>query len=240
MIGRVLLAALLAGIVAGLVMSVIQHVRLTPIIVAAEVFERDTSAQDHGQHDHGTENPGSSAHSHGDENSWAPQDGWERLIYTTLSTIVTGSAFAAILAGVAMIGNIPLTPRNGVIWGLCGFLCASLAPAAGLPPELPGMPAADLTARQVWWVGCIITTAAGLYLIASKSHRWGSWAGVALIAAPHIIGAPHAVIDGTSGVPAGLAATFVANSLAANAVFWALIGSLLGMSVGKITKELES
>ena len=39
MIGRVLLAAVLAGLAAGLVMGVIQHVRLTPLIVEAEKYE---------------------------------------------------------------------------------------------------------------------------------------------------------------------------------------------------------
>ncbi len=39
MIGRVLLAALLAGIAAGLLMGIIQHWRLTPLILEAEVYE---------------------------------------------------------------------------------------------------------------------------------------------------------------------------------------------------------
>ena len=39
MIGRVLLAALLAGIAAGFIMGVIQHVRITPLILEAEVYE---------------------------------------------------------------------------------------------------------------------------------------------------------------------------------------------------------
>ena len=39
MIGRVILAALLAGVAAGLIMGVIQHFKLTPLILEAEVFE---------------------------------------------------------------------------------------------------------------------------------------------------------------------------------------------------------
>jgi cobalt transporter subunit CbtA len=139
-----------------------------------------------------------------------------------------------------MLGSIPLTIRNGVLWGLCGFLCASLAPAAGLPPELPGMPAADLAARQVWWIGSIVATASGIYLMASRRYSWSLWLGVIVIALPHIIGAPQAETYTMPGVPAGLAAAYVANSLAANAVFWIVIGSVLGMSFGSINKEFKT
>ena len=40
MIGRVILAVILAGIAAGFLMGVIQHVRLTPMILEAEVYEQ--------------------------------------------------------------------------------------------------------------------------------------------------------------------------------------------------------
>jgi predicted cobalt transporter CbtA len=39
MIGRVVLAALLAGIAAGFIMGAIQHVRLTPLIIASRNVE---------------------------------------------------------------------------------------------------------------------------------------------------------------------------------------------------------
>ena len=78
-------------------------------------------------------------HDHGDE-GWAPADGWQRTFATTLTAAMTGAGFAAVLAAVSLISGLPITRQNGMIWGLCGFLAVTLAPAMGLPPELPGMP----------------------------------------------------------------------------------------------------
>jgi predicted cobalt transporter CbtA len=38
-------------------------------------------------------------------------------------------------------------------------------------------------------------------------------------------------------VPAGLAAAFASNAIAANAVFWAFIGLFLGLAMEKFAKE---
>lgn len=227
MIGRVLLAALLAGIAAGLIMASIQHVRLTPLILAAEQFE--TAGHAHSEGEATTE------HAH-DVEGWMPEDGWQRTLSTTATVMMTGAGYAIILAGVSLLAGATINRRNGVVWGLCGFLAASLAPAAGLPPELPGMPAADVTARQLWWLFTTAATGAGLYLIALRRETWAIFAAVALIALPHIFGAPTAATHETA-VPAGLAAAFASNAIAANAVFWAFIGLFLGLAMEKFVKE---
>jgi cobalt transporter subunit CbtA len=227
MIGRAILAALLAGIAAGFIMGAIQHVRLTPLIVAAEAYEQ-------------AELPGTAAagtgHQH-DAGAWMPADGWQRTLATTLASTMTGAGFAGLLAGVSLLSGLAINRRNGVMWGLCGFLAVTLAPAAGLPPELPGMPAADLASRQIWWVATILATGAGLYLLAARRELWAIAAAVILIALPQAIGAPEAA-TADSTVPASLAAAFVANSLAAGAVFWALIGLFLGFAFEKFVKEI--
>ncbi len=46
MIGRVVLAALIAGMAAGFIYGGVQHVRTTPLILAAEVYET-APAHDH-------------------------------------------------------------------------------------------------------------------------------------------------------------------------------------------------
>jgi cobalt transporter subunit CbtA len=217
MIGRVLLAALLAGIAAGLIMGAIQHVRLTPLILAAEVYETGGATRDHG----------------------AVAADLERTLFTTATSAMTGAAFAAILAGISLLAGIPITPGNGAIWGLCGFLAATLAPAAGLPPELPGMPVGDLAMRQLWWTGTIAATGAGLYLIATRREIWAITAAVIAMALPHVIGAPAAATRETA-VPAGLAAAFAANAIAAAAVFWCLIGLFLGLAIDKFVKDIHS
>jgi predicted cobalt transporter CbtA len=51
--------------------------------------------------------------------------------------------------------------------------------------------------------------------------------GVVLVALPHMIGAPQAPAGNTNVAPA-LAAEFAANAIAAAAVFWIVMGVLLG------------
>ena len=112
----------------------------------------------------------------------------------------------------------------------------SLAPAAGLPPELPGMPAADLDARQIWWAATIAATGAGIAMLALRRETWATAAGAVLIALPHLIGAPAAT-EHASAVPAGLASLFTANALAAAALFWCAIGLSLGFALDRMVKD---
>lgn len=252
MIGRVLLAAILAGLAAGFVMGVIQHVRLTPLIQFAEQFESVGAGHDHGAatpaaapdaaaaqptapaagHNHGTQGGAASGAAAGehvhDPNAWAPQDGWERTFYTTLTAMLTSAGFALLLVGVSFLAGIPVTRGNALVWGLCGFLAVSFAPAIGLPPELPGMPAAGVTIRQVWWLGTILLTAFAIWTVVARSH-WSRYPAAAVLALlPHVMGAPKPPHE-TTAVPAGLAAEFVTASLGANLVMWLLIGLFLSL-----------
>ncbi len=49
-----------------------------------------------------------------------------------------------------------------------------------------------------------------------------------LILAPHVIGAPQLPDEPASAVPAHLATAFAANTLATGALFWLIVGPLLG------------
>lgn len=248
MTGRVVLAVLLAGIAAGLIMGAIQHVRLTPLILEAEAYERagDVHSHDHAPAGSATATDttpapaaatGGDGHDHDHGEGWMPEDGWQRTLATTITAVMSGAGFAAILAAISLLSGLPITRANGIIWGLCGFLAVSLAPAVGLPPELPGMPAGDLGSRQIWWVATIVVTGAGIYLLAQRREVWAIVLALFLIAAPHLIGAPVAA-HGESAVPPGLAAAFVANSLAANAIFWSLIGLFLGLVLDRTAKDV--
>ncbi|MEI2612914.1 MAG: CbtA family protein [Candidatus Promineifilaceae bacterium] len=56
------------------------------------------------------------------------------------------------------------SPRGTACCGASpASLAFQLAPAFGLPPELPGMAAADLGARQVWWCGTALATGVGIF-----------------------------------------------------------------------------
>lgn len=236
MIRNLFAAALLAALCAGLVTAAIQHFRVTPIILHAETFEGE------GGHSHGAEAvvadhvdaPGTPAHSHdvvaateAAPAEWTPQDGFERTAYTTLATVLAAAGFALVIGAVSMFANIPITFANGFLWGLAGFLAFSLAPAYGLAPELPGMPAADLVARQIWWVGTALATGGAILLLAKTGANWAFAVAVALVVAPHIIGAP-ASPDEPSAVPAHLATEFAAITLGTSFIFWLLLGSLFG------------
>lgn len=238
MIRRVLLAAILAGFAAGLVMGVIQHVRLTPLILEAETFEHSEPAHDHGAAATITGEAAAVApHSH-DAEEWAPTDGLERTFFTTLSSVIAGIGFALVLAGLSIVTNLKITRANGWIWGLCGFAAVSFAPATGLAPELPGMPATDLMARQIWWLGTIICTAAALWIFATQTTLQWRGAAVMGLLLPHIAGAPKLAGGAESDVPAHLAASFVSNSLAANLVMWLLIGIFLAYTLSKFESDV--
>jgi cobalt transporter subunit CbtA len=102
-----------------------------------------------------------------------------------------------------------------------------LAPALGLPPELPGTESADLMARQIWWLSTVALTGVGLSMAAFALHWLLRLAGLALIVLPHLVGAPH-LAESASVAPAGLQRQFAIASLAANAVFWVLLGVASG------------
>jgi cobalt transporter subunit CbtA len=233
---RIFFAAVLSGLAAGLAMSALQQWKVTPLILAAETYENapagaaapvadaHTHAEGTAPHTHEEAAP---AHEH-DADAWAPQDGAERTVYTVLANTLGCMGFALLLAAVSVLAGLPITATNGVIWGAAGFVAFQLAPALGLAPELPGMPAADLGTRQLWWLGTALATGAGLLVVAKLRNWTGIGVAAILLLAPHVIGAPQLTGEHASGVPAHLATEFAAASLAAGALFWLTAGPLLG------------
>ena len=220
MLRRILFTALIAGTVAGLFAVVVQHLKLIPLIAAAEVYEAAGAHADHQQ----------DAHQHGAVPEWEPAPGIERAGYTVIADVLAGIGFALVLIGgvaLARLGGYAIDARRGLIWGAAGFVVFALAPAIGLPPELPGMEAAGLAARQQWWLFTAAATAGALGLIIFARPAALRVAGVGLIVLPHLIGAPAAP-HGSTGVPAELAAEFATASLAVAAAFWLLLGSVSG------------
>lgn len=205
---RIFGAALLAGLIAGLLVSLLQELRLVPLIAAAEGFE-------------------AAAHAHGTA-GWAPADGAERRFFTWLANIVAAAGFGLLLTAAYGISGRPLDARRGLLWGLAGFAAFALAPALGLPPELPGAAAGDLHDRQVWWLATAAATSGGLALLAFAPAILAKAAGVALIAAPHLLGAPTPPADAAGSAPPELAAAFAVASLVTAGLFWAALGALTG------------
>lgn len=218
MIAKIIIAAALAGLIAGLVAAAIQQVRVTPLIHAAEKYEKAE--------------PAAAGHEH-DAAAWEPADGIQRMGFTVAADLVAGVGFALLLAAVSLLSGLPLTVSNGAIWGLAGFAAFTLAPSAGLPPELPGMPVADLAARQIWWWLTVAATGLGILMAVRIARPWAWAAGLVLVVVPHVIGAPQPASHETL-VPASLANSFAANAIAAQAVFWVVLGVALGYLMARL------
>ena len=240
MLTRVFIAAILAGLAAGLVMTTIQNFRTTPLILQAEVYE-NANSHEHKAGENTAEHKKAEtdqAKAKVESPEWQPEDGFERTAYGVLSDVIVGIGLAFVMLAASMLTNIPITPKNGALWGLVAFAIFTLSPAAGLPPELPAMPVADLQARQIWWAATVISGAIGVWLIAKQGGSVATLIAVALFIAPHLIGAPQ-TSDTETPIPAHLIQEFVANSMFMMAVTWIVVGTALGFSM-KSQKLVEA
>lgn len=232
MLGRMLLAGVLAGIAAGAIVSVVQTHTTTPLILAAEKYETGAlpaaPAARRSQMEPASLPAGGRGEG-GGKTAWEPEDGLERTFHTVLANALTGVGCGLLLVAAFALSRRPVNRRRGVLWGLAGFAVFSLAPALGLPPELPGMGAgvADLGERQIWWSATVLATGIGLALIVFAKRAALKGLGGVLLAAPHLVGAPHP--EHLAGlVPAELAADFVVASLLTSALFWTALGGIAG------------
>ena len=229
----IVFSAVGAGLAVCLAVTVLQAFTTEPLILDAERFEQAGAAG----HDHGLAGEDlaeAGGHHHGAE-AWQPADGFERTAFTALANLVMGIAVSAILISLMLIEGEPIDGRRGLLWGAAGFVAASLLPALGLPPELPGTPAADLVDRQVWWLATVAASAGGIALIMLGRHWALRAVGVAILVLPHAIGAPPPPSHDVAypGAPAG---EFVIASLIVSAVLWTLAGATAGWLHQRLTR----
>lgn len=222
----IVFTAVLAGALVGTAVTLVQHVGTVPLILKGEVYERAA------EQSAAASVPAAAAHEHGDHAheaaAWEPSEGFERNAFTAAGNVLTATGFALLLAGIFALRARTVTWYEGLLWGLSGFLVFTVAPGLGLPPELPGVPAAPLGLRQLWWVATAGATAAGLALLFFKRSPWAAVFGLCLIALPHLIGAPQLEHVHTD-VPDVLSRQFVAAVTLTSLLFWALLGSLTGI-----------
>ena len=241
---NVVFIAALAGLVAGVIMTAMQTYATVPLILQAETFENAGGGHDHGPAPaeagpaDATAPAVAHVHEH-DEDAWAPADGFERFFYTALANVVTAIGVGLLLVAVSELAGGIANWRQGVFWGFAGFAIFTLAPGLGPPPELPTMPAADLADRQVWWTATVVATAAGLALIAFRISLVLALVGVALIVAPHIIGAPQPESH-DSMIPAGLHHQFVVAVTVTNLIFWVVLGAGAGLVRARLSGSAGS
>lgn len=224
MLVRVLISALLAGAISGLFLSAVQWAGPIPLIYEAEVYEHRAELSGPPEASSGEAGIGREAH---DEAGSQPAAGFERIGATVLADLLAGFGFALLVnAAFALRGQADF--RRGLLFGLGGFAAFTLAPSLGLPPELPGAAAAALGERQLWWLLAAGLTAGGLALGAFGPRAHWKLAGLALIAAPHLIGAPEAPAAGGLA-PEALERSFAFWVLVISAAFWLLLGGLSGL-----------
>jgi cobalt transporter subunit CbtA len=212
MFQKIVVSALIAGFGAGIVHALLQLVFIQPLLIHAELFELGPL-------------PGLDAVT-------VPRGVIDPL-YEALNVVfavLVYTGYALVLLAVMSFAEErghTITARNGLIWGIAGFVTMHLAPAFGLAPDMPGLNAAPVEPRQVWWFGTAAATGIGLWLIAF-GRNWAMWgAAIILIAAPHIIGAPLPLML-SNIAPPELAANFAARTLGLALVVWTTLGLLLG------------
>lgn len=256
---RIVLSALLVGALAGLLLSAVQFWRVIPIIHGAERFERALSSrvtepargttQAHARADdvHSASTTLHTDHEH-PASEWEPAEGVERTGYTLLANVLTAAGFALLML-VAMVASLRRNAaarfdwRYGLLWGAAGYLTFFVAPALGLPPEIPGAAATPLEARQLWWVLSVVCTAAGLAGAAFGKTPW-RWAALGLLVVPHLVGAPHPVMNPFADHPPAAAAEltelareFIWATAFTSALFWLVLGTASGWMVRRFLKE---
>lgn len=251
---NVVFIAAIAGLVAGVVLACMQAYATVPLILKAEVYEQAGGGHEH-EHAAAPAAPAANATdtnamssaapaaaeaaAPAEDEGWAPADGFERFAFNVVANVATGIGFALILVAVSEFAGGIGNWRQGVFWGLAGFVVFTLAPGLGLPPELPAMPAADLTQRQIWWTATVVATAAGLGLLAFRKSLPLAILAVALIVAPHIVGAPQPDSFETA-IPEGLHHQFVVAVTLTNLLFWLVLGAVVGVVRGRFTGTATS
>jgi cobalt transporter subunit CbtA len=224
MLTRVLKVGLLAGLMAGLVIALLQQATTTPLILIAETYEKPGESPAVGgeakDHHHG----GHAAHGEG----WKPDSGLPRFFFTSVATVATAVGISFLLLAGMLFSGDGIDGRRALAWAIAGFAAAGLAPAVGLAPELPGSAAGDLVARQIWWIGTAVATGLALWILLRIDGLAARLIAIAVLIAPHVIGAPHSHAF-ESRVPAELAAQFTALSLVVQALLWVSAGIAVGV-----------
>lgn len=232
--------ALGSGLAAGLTLTALQWFWIAPLIAEAERYEQgQISAHRNvpGSSDQSSPalapapapalspapapNPGAA------QEPARPGPDWARRGWTLAGNLIAGVGFGLLLAAAFSLWRGPMDAARGLLWGWGGYAAFMLAPSLGLPPEAPGMAAAEVGPRQLWWLATAALTACGLAVLALAPLRVKAL-GLVLLAAPHGIGAPHPPPGAEEILPAALAGQYAAAVISVNGAFWAVLGAASG------------
>ncbi len=217
MFTRLLTSAVFAGAAAGLIAALLQLYFVQPVLLHAELYEGGDLVH------FGAEST----------NSAQPElPGFDALrdILSICFAMLIYAGYAMILVALMALAEgrgATVTARTGLIWGLAGFIAVHFAPGFTLAPEVPGVAAADIYVRQVWWYATVIAAAVAMWLVAFGGN-WLAWgAAVVLLLAPHIIGAPEPEMF-TGPVPTEIGALFAARAFGVGMAGWVMLGAFAG------------
>ena len=216
MITRFIISALFAGALTGLIAGLLQLFFVQPVLLHAELYE--TGALVHFGAD--------PVSAHPELPGFDPIRDGLSIIFTMLT--YTGYALMLIAAmSLAEERGAHVDGRAGLVWGIAGFVAFHFAPGFSLAPEVPGVAAADVGARQIWWFATVGAAAVALWLI-GFGKSWLAWGvAVILLMAPHVIGAPEPDTF-TGPVPTEIGALFAARAFGVGLAAWVLLGCFAG------------
>lgn len=209
---RLIWAALVTAAVVGSLQTGVQRWQAAPLILAAEVYEAHQAGLPQPDaaltaHAH-AEGEAAHGHDHGAAQEWQPENGAERTGWTWVANVL--HAFSMALLVFAVMGTwyyqrvahrlgVGALLRMAGLVAAAGWLSFHLWPSLGLHAEVPGMEAAPLHARQIWWV-LAVGGAAGASAIAGFARSPWRWlVAAALLALPFVVGAPQLEGDALAG-----------------------------------------
>jgi cobalt transporter subunit CbtA len=244
---RLIWSALATAVVVGSVQTGVQRWQAAPLILAAEVYEGQKAeapapAAMLTAPAHAEAAPHEHEHEHGAAKEWEPENGAERIGWTWVANIL--HAFSMALLVFAVMG-VWLYQRGTAVASLtlaglvaaAGWLSFHFWPSLGLLAEVPGMEAAPLQARQIWWVLAVGSAALACAVAGFARAPWRWLVAVALLALPFVVGAPQRQGDALAGFGAEahaaleqLGAQFIWATTWVSLSFWASMGVVGGLA----------
>ena len=218
MFSRILTSGLFAGAAAGLITALLQIVLVQPVLLHAELYESGELVH------FGAE----AVTAHPDLPGMFAEPIRDGL--SIIFTMVTYTGYALVMAALMSMAERQgheINARTGILWGLAGFITFHFAPGLTLAPEVPGVAAADVDARQIWWGVTVATAGVAMWLIAFGGSLVGYAVAALLLLAPHMVGAPEPE-SFTGPVPTEIGALFAARAFGVGMTAWVLLGSFAG------------